>query len=92
MTIDESAEAALVGAAHKESAYLKRLCQSLLTFRRERRDGYQYQEQEQELSDHLENLNRCSSSRRQSSPGTPPSVISASARPAAEQYRRFEVA
>ncbi|KAH7884287.1 protein kinase subdomain-containing protein PKL/CAK/Fmp29 [Phlebopus sp. FC_14] len=52
----ESAEAALVAAARKELAYLAHFGQPLLPFRRERRDGYQYQEQSP--SAHIENLNR----------------------------------
>jgi hypothetical protein len=43
ITVDESAEAALVAAARKELAYLEQFGQPLLPFRRERRDGYQYQ-------------------------------------------------
>ena len=56
ITIDESAEAAFVVAAHKELAYLEQLGQPLLPFRRERRDGYRYQEQSP--SAHIENLKR----------------------------------
>jgi hypothetical protein len=56
ITIDESAEAALVAAARKELAYLEQFGQPLLPFRRERRDGYQYQEQSP--SAHIENLKR----------------------------------
>ena len=55
-TIDESAEAALVAAARKELAFLAQFGKPLLPFRRERRDGYQYQEQSP--SAHIENLNR----------------------------------
>ena len=54
--IDKSAEAALVGAARKELAYLEQFGRPLLPFRRERREVYQYQEQSP--SDHVENLNR----------------------------------
>jgi Phosphotransferase enzyme family len=56
ITIDETTEAALVAAARKELAYLEQFGQPPLPFRRERRDGYQYQEQSP--SDHIENLNR----------------------------------
>ena len=56
ITIDESAEAALVAAARKELAYLEQFGQPLLPFRRERRDAYQYQEQSP--SAHIENLKR----------------------------------
>ena len=56
ITIDESAEAALVAAARKELAYLEQFGQPLLPFRRERRDGYQYQEQSPLA--HIENLKR----------------------------------
>ncbi|OCB90939.1 hypothetical protein A7U60_g1850 [Sanghuangporus baumii] len=52
----ESAEAALVAGARKELAYLEQFGQPLLPFRRERRDGYQYQEQSP--SAHIENLKR----------------------------------
>ncbi|KAI0260799.1 kinase-like domain-containing protein [Gloeopeniophorella convolvens] len=52
----ESAEAALVAAARKELACLEQFGQPLLPFRRERRDGYQYQEQSP--SAHIENLKR----------------------------------
>ncbi|KAJ7775916.1 protein kinase subdomain-containing protein PKL/CAK/Fmp29, partial [Mycena maculata] len=52
----ESAEAALVRAAHKELAYLEQFGQPLLPFQRVRREGYRYQEQSP--SDHIENLNR----------------------------------
>ena len=55
ITIDLSAEAALVAGARKELAYLKQFDQPLLPFRRERRAGYQYQEQSP--SAHIENLN-----------------------------------
>ena len=54
--IDESAEAALVGAARKELAYLEQFGQPLLPLRRQRRAAYQYQERSP--SDHIENLNR----------------------------------
>ncbi|EIW76253.1 hypothetical protein CONPUDRAFT_139669 [Coniophora puteana RWD-64-598 SS2] len=50
-----SAEAALVAGARKELAYLKQFGQPLLPVRRERRAGYQYQEQLP--SAHIENLN-----------------------------------
>ncbi|KAG6888158.1 hypothetical protein C0995_010274 [Termitomyces sp. Mi166 len=50
-----SAEATLVAGARKELAYLKQFDQPLLPFRRERRAGYQYQEQSP--SAHIENLN-----------------------------------
>lgn len=56
ITIDESAEATLVAAARKELAYLEQFGQPLLPFRRERRDGYQYQEQSPLA--HIENLKR----------------------------------
>ena len=56
ITPDENAEATLVAAAHKELAYLEQFGQPLLPFRRERRDGYQYQEQSPLA--HIENLNR----------------------------------
>lgn len=56
ITIDASAEAALVAPARKELAYLEQFGQPLLPFRRERRAGYQYQEQSP--SDHIQNLNR----------------------------------
>ncbi|KAI0084605.1 protein kinase subdomain-containing protein PKL/CAK/Fmp29 [Irpex rosettiformis] len=52
----ENAEAALVAGARKELAYLEQFGQPLLPFRRERRDGYQYQEQLP--SAHIENLKR----------------------------------
>ena len=55
ITIDESAEAALVAAARKELAFLAQFGKPLLPFRRERRDGYQYQEQSP--SAYIENLN-----------------------------------
>ncbi|KAJ7221939.1 kinase-like domain-containing protein [Mycena rebaudengoi] len=51
----KSAEAALI-AARKELAYLEQFGQPLLPFRRERRDGYQYQEQSPLA--HIENLKR----------------------------------
>ena len=54
--MDESAEAVLVMAAHKELAYLDRFGQPLLPFQRIRREGYRYQEQLP--SDHIENLDR----------------------------------
>ncbi|KAI6042363.1 protein kinase subdomain-containing protein PKL CAK Fmp29 [Pisolithus marmoratus] len=50
----ESAEAALVGGAHKELAYLEQFGRPLLPFQRTRREGYQYQTQQP--SDHIENL------------------------------------
>ncbi|KAF9072369.1 protein kinase subdomain-containing protein PKL/CAK/Fmp29 [Rhodocollybia butyracea] len=50
-----SAEAALVAGARKELAYLKQFDQPLMPFRRERRAGYQYQEQSP--SAHIKNLN-----------------------------------
>ncbi|KAL5522368.1 hypothetical protein ACEPAG_8384 [Sanghuangporus baumii] len=52
----ESAEAVLVAGARKELAYLEQFGQPLLPFRRERRDGYQYQEQSPLA--HIENLKR----------------------------------
>ncbi|KAF8177834.1 protein kinase subdomain-containing protein PKL/CAK/Fmp29 [Pholiota molesta] len=52
----ETAEAALVRAAHKELAYLEEFGQPLLPFKRMRREGYG--NQEQSPSDHIENLNR----------------------------------
>jgi hypothetical protein len=55
-TVDQSADAALAAAAHKEIAYLKRFGQQLLPLRRERRPGYKYQPQSP--SDHVENLER----------------------------------
>ena len=54
MTIDESAETALVRAAYKELAYLEQFGQPMSPFQRVRREGYRYQEQP--LSDHIENL------------------------------------
>ena len=54
ITIDESAEAVLVRAAHKELAYLKQFGQPLLPFQRVRREAYRHQEQSP--SDHIENL------------------------------------
>jgi hypothetical protein len=48
--------AAIVAAARKELAYLEQFRQPLLPFRRERRDGYKYQEQSP--STHIENLKR----------------------------------
>ena len=56
ITIDKNTEKVLVSAARKELAYLEQFGRPLLPFRRERRDGYQYQEQSP--SDHIENLNR----------------------------------
>jgi len=56
ITIDENAEAALVAATRKELASLVQFGQPLLPFRRERRAGYQYQEQSPSV--HIENLNR----------------------------------
>ena len=55
-TIDQSAEAALATAAHKEIAYLKHFGQPLLPLRRERRPAYKYQPQSP--SYHVENLER----------------------------------
>ncbi|KIK22004.1 hypothetical protein PISMIDRAFT_11881 [Pisolithus microcarpus 441] len=52
----ENAEAALVRGAEKELAYLRRFGQPLLPFQRGRREAYQYQEQQP--SDHIENLDR----------------------------------
>ncbi|EJD08141.1 protein kinase subdomain-containing protein PKL/CAK/Fmp29 [Fomitiporia mediterranea MF3/22] len=51
----KSAEAVLVGAAHKELAYLEQFGQPLLPFQRLRREGYGYKEQSP--SDHIANLN-----------------------------------
>ncbi|KAG6850737.1 hypothetical protein H0H93_009360 [Arthromyces matolae] len=51
-----SAEAALEAAAQKEIAYLKHFGQPLLPLRRERRPSYKYQQQQP--SDHVENLER----------------------------------
>ncbi|KAJ7632968.1 kinase-like domain-containing protein [Roridomyces roridus] len=51
-----SAEAALMGAAQKELAYLKQFGQPLLPLRRERRPIFKYQAQSP--SDHVENLER----------------------------------
>jgi len=45
ITIDESAEAALVTAACKEIAYLRQFSQPILPQRRERRRGYRYEQQ-----------------------------------------------
>jgi hypothetical protein len=56
ITIDESAEAGFAAATRKELAYLEQFGQPLLPFRRERRDGYQYQEQSP--SAHIQNLKR----------------------------------
>jgi hypothetical protein len=56
ITIDVSAEAALVAAARKELAYLEQFGKPLLPFHRERRGGYRYQEQSP--SAHIENLKR----------------------------------
>jgi hypothetical protein len=56
ITIDKSAGAAVVAAARKELAYFEQFGQPLLPFRRERRDGYKYQEQSP--STHIENLKR----------------------------------
>ncbi|KAI6140486.1 hypothetical protein BKA82DRAFT_4331996 [Pisolithus tinctorius] len=50
-----SAKAAVVAGARKELAYLKKFGQPLLPFWRERRAGYEYQEQSP--SAHIENLN-----------------------------------
>ena len=55
-SIDENAEAALVAAARKELAYLKRFGRPLLPFQRERREAYGHKEQSP--SDHIENLER----------------------------------
>ncbi|EED83412.1 predicted protein [Postia placenta Mad-698-R] len=52
----ESIDAALVAGARKELAYLEQFGRPLLPFRRERRNGYQYQEQSP--SAHVENLKR----------------------------------
>ena len=54
IAIDESTEAALVAPAHKELAYLEKFGRPLLPSCRERRKGYQYQEQ-LPLA-HIENL------------------------------------
>jgi hypothetical protein len=56
ITIDETAEAALLRGAQKELAYLKQFGQPLLPFQCMRREGYHYQEQSP--SDHIENLDR----------------------------------
>lgn len=57
ITIDESAEAALVRGAGKELVYLEQFGRLLLPFQRMRRRGYQHQEQP--LSDRdIENLER----------------------------------
>jgi hypothetical protein len=56
ITIDQSAEAVLLRAPHKELAYLKEFGQPLLPFQCVRREGYQYEEQSP--SDHVENLGR----------------------------------
>ena len=56
MTIDQSSEAALLKAPHKELAYLKEFGQPLLPFQSMRRGGYRYEEQSP--SDHFENLGR----------------------------------
>ncbi|KDR68627.1 hypothetical protein GALMADRAFT_215767 [Galerina marginata CBS 339.88] len=45
----ESTEAALVAPARNELAYLEQFGQPLLPFRRERREGYQYQEHHPDL-------------------------------------------
>lgn len=50
-----SAKVALVAEARKELTYLRQFGQLLLPFRREKRAGYQYQEQSP--SAHIENLN-----------------------------------
>ncbi|KAJ7261751.1 protein kinase subdomain-containing protein PKL/CAK/Fmp29 [Mycena haematopus] len=52
----KSADAVLMGTAHKELAYLKRFGQPLLPFQRMRREAYQYQEQSP--LDHIESLDR----------------------------------
>ncbi|TFK86561.1 protein kinase subdomain-containing protein PKL/CAK/Fmp29 [Polyporus arcularius HHB13444] len=52
----ENAEEALVRGAEKERAYLQRFGRPLLPFQRARREAYQYQEQQP--SEHIENLNR----------------------------------
>ncbi|KAK0482281.1 protein kinase subdomain-containing protein PKL CAK Fmp29, partial [Armillaria novae-zelandiae] len=51
-----NAEAALVRGAEKEQAYLRRFGRPLLPLQRARRDAYKYQEQQP--SDHIENLDR----------------------------------
>ncbi|RPD52727.1 hypothetical protein L226DRAFT_550868 [Lentinus tigrinus ALCF2SS1-7] len=51
-TIEET----LVRGAEKEQAYLRRFGRPLLPFQRARREAYQYQEQQP--SDHIENLDR----------------------------------
>ncbi|KAF8961537.1 protein kinase subdomain-containing protein PKL CAK Fmp29 [Flammula alnicola] len=51
-----SAEAALVRGAEKERAHLRRFGRPLLPLQRARRDAYKYQEQQP--SDHIENLDR----------------------------------
>ncbi|KAL0957922.1 hypothetical protein HGRIS_000103 [Hohenbuehelia grisea] len=51
-----NAEAALTTGAEKELAYLRRFGRPLLPFQRERRDAYGYQEQQP--SDHIQNLDR----------------------------------
>ncbi|KAL0957017.1 hypothetical protein HGRIS_003118 [Hohenbuehelia grisea] len=51
-----NAEAALTAGAEKEQAYLRRFGRPLLPFQRERRDAYGYQEQQP--SDHIQNLDR----------------------------------
>lgn len=56
MTLDANAEAALVRGAEKEQAYLRRFGRPLLPLRRARREAYRYQEQQP--SEHIENLDR----------------------------------
>ncbi|KAK0466503.1 protein kinase subdomain-containing protein PKL CAK Fmp29 [Armillaria novae-zelandiae] len=51
-----NAEAALVRGAEKEQAHLRRFGRPLLPLQRARRDAYKYQEQQP--SDHIENLDR----------------------------------
>ncbi|KZT21536.1 hypothetical protein NEOLEDRAFT_1181696 [Neolentinus lepideus HHB14362 ss-1] len=58
-------------SSQKELAYLEQFGQPLLLFRREGRDGYQYQEQSP--SAHIENLKRYPSSHRHLSLGPLPS-------------------
>ena len=90
ITIDESAEAALVAAARKELAFLAQFGKPLLPFRRERREGYQYQEQSP--SAHIENLNRYLLIASSLVPRPRPrSFLHPPSRPPAEQYRRVEV-
>jgi hypothetical protein len=56
ITIDESAEATLLRAAHKELAYLEQFDQPLLPFQHVRKEVYQYEEQSP--SDHIKDLDR----------------------------------